>query len=120
VDLGIGPAGSIVGLNDNDWFSAWLSITKHLQQPLGIAIILHRNCPPDSPTLGQDPHLDQVGLLAQDLLDEITDYPYDSEGPDANSKVARGLGSRDPPMVGLKPSTSMATRFGKTDGCGDG
>jgi len=92
VDPGIGPAGSIVGLNDDDGFSAWLSITKHLQQPLGIAIILHRNCPPDSPTRGQDLHLDQAGLLAQDLLDEITDYPYDSEGPDANSKSRKRFG----------------------------
>jgi len=92
VDSGIGPAGSIVGLNDDDGFSAWVSITKHLQQPLGIAIILHRNCPPDSPTRGQDPHLDQAGLLAQDLLDEITDYPYDSEGPEANSKSRKRFG----------------------------
>ena len=91
VHPGIGPAGSIVGLDD-DWFSAWLSITKHLQQPLGIAIILHRNYPPDSPTQGQDPHLDQTGLLAQDLLDEITDYPYDSEGPDTNSKSCKRFG----------------------------
>jgi len=64
VDPGIGSTRSIVGLNDDDGFSAWLSITKHLQQPLGIAIILHRNCPPDLPTRGQDPYLDQAGLLA--------------------------------------------------------
>jgi len=92
MDPGIGPAGSIVGLNDDDGFSAWLSITKHLLQPLGIAIILHRNCPPDSPTWGQDLHLDQVGLLAQDLLDEIMDYPYSSECPDANSKSRKRFG----------------------------
>jgi len=29
VDPGISPSGSIVGLNDNDGFSAWLSITKY-------------------------------------------------------------------------------------------
>jgi len=92
VDPGIGPAGSIMGLNDDDGFSAWLSITKQLQQPLGIAIILHRNCAPDSPTWRQDLHLDQAGLLAHDLLDEITDYPYDSEGPDANSKSHKRFG----------------------------
>jgi hypothetical protein len=92
VDPGMGATGSIVGLNDDDAFGAWLSITKHLQQPLGIAIILHRNCPPDSPTRGQDLHLDQAGVLAQDLLDEITDYPYDSEGPDANSKSRKRFG----------------------------
>jgi len=92
VDPGISPVGSIVGLDDDDGFSAWLSITKHLQQPLGIAIILHRNCPTDSPTRGQDLLSDQAGLLAQDLLDEITDYPYDSECPDANSKSRKKVG----------------------------
>jgi len=68
VDPGIGPGGSIMGLNDDDGFSVWLSITKHLQQPHGIAFILHRNCPLDLSTLGQHPHLDQAGLLPQDLL----------------------------------------------------
>jgi len=92
VDPGIGSTGSIMGLNNDDRLSAWLSITKHLQQPLGIAIILHHNCPPDSLTWGQDPHLNQAGLLAQDLLDEIKDYPYDSEGPDANSKSRKRFG----------------------------
>ena len=33
VDPEIDPAGSIVGLNDDDGFSTWLSNTKHLQQP---------------------------------------------------------------------------------------
>jgi len=32
-------------------------------------------------------------------------------------RVATGLESHDPPMVGLKPSTSIDAGFGKIDGC---
>ena len=30
--------------------------------------------------------------MAHDLLDEITDYPYNSEAPDANSKSHKRFG----------------------------
>jgi len=60
------------------------------------------DCPPDSPTRGQDLHLDQVGLLAQDLLDEIMDYPYDSKGPDTNSKSRKRFGKPRSPDGWIK------------------
>jgi len=85
--------GAMQNLSDDEQFRAWFSVTAHLDQPLGVGIYLKRKPggPPDSPTYGRMPHLDQHALIAEAHPSE-EEYPYDSEAEDVNSKSRKRVG----------------------------